>query len=140
MPNAPIADRWVYIIESLKDALSEDYSEEEAHNVLNIIQANIYNKCDSGELSQPDDELIASLRAATKEATANIIQWIDENLKQEDDCDEYVMVLENVLRKLHVEKMEGGGRRRRATRRRRDRRDRRARRARRATRRRHSSK
>ena len=137
MPNAPIADRWVYMIESLKDALSEDYSEEEAHNVLNIIQANIYNKCDSGELPQPDDELLDSLRAATKEATANIIEWIDENLKQEDDCDEYVIVLEKMLRKLHLEKMEGGGRRRRATRRRRARH---ARHARRATRRRHSSK
>jgi hypothetical protein len=133
MPNAPIADRWVYIIESLKDALSEDYSEEEAHNVLNIIQANIYNKCDSGELSQPDDEFLDSLRAATKKATVNIIEWIDENLNQEDDCDEYVIVLEKMLRKLHLEKMEGGGRRRRrATRRRRARR--------RATRRRHSSK
>ena len=123
MPNAPIANRWVYIIESLKDALSEDYSEEEAHNVLNIIQANIYNKCDSGELSQPDDEFLDSLRAATKKATVNIIEWIDENLNQEDDCDEYVIVLEKMLRKLHLEKMEGGRRRRR-----------------RATRRRHSSK
>ena len=137
MPNAPIADRWVYMIESLKDALSEDYSEEEAHNVLNIIQANIYNKCDSGELSQPDDEFLDSLRAATKKATVNIIEWIDENLNQEDDCDEYVIVLEKMLRKLHLEKMEGGGRRRRATRRRRARH---ARHARRATRRRHSSK
>lgn len=133
MPNAPIADRWVYIIESLKDALSEDYSEEEAHNVLNIIQANIYNKCDSGELSQPDDEFLDSLRAATKKATVNIIEWIDENLNQEDDCDEYVIVLEKMLRKLHLEKMEVGGRRRRRA-------TRRARRVRRATRRRHSSK
>ena len=136
MPNAPIADRWVYIIESLKYALSEDYSEEEAHNVLNIIQANIYNKCDSGDLPQPDDELLDSLRAATKEATANIIEWIDENLKQEDDCDEYVLVLEKMLRKLHVEKIKVGGRSRRRTTRRR----RRAHRARRATLRRHSSK
>lgn len=133
MPNAPIADRWVYMIESLKDALSEDYSEEEAHNVLNIIQANIYNKCDSGELSQPDDEFLDSLRAATKKATVNIIEWIDENLNQEDDCDEYVIVLEKMLRKLHLEKMEVGGRRRRRA-------TRRARRVRRATRRRHSSK